>query len=437
MMKYIPIKMRLDPSESMNNMGTLRVDVLDAADLPAADRNGYSDPYCKFELNGKDIYKTKTQKKTLHPAWNEYFETPVPSRTAARFKVRVMDWDFGDKADFLGDADINLEQLEPMQAKEITLALNGDPKKEGGVGTAGAIRLRLLFKASYVTRSRQGSSTFSGTIGPAGKVLGAPVKGVGKVGTTVGGGVIKGASFIGRGFKRGDKEGRPGTREGAEVNGTAGSGQQNGDLPLPSIEAPHDDSVHADGIDGSAPASAPGTPGGTHNRASSIGSRSFLGASSASKGDPSAGTAEITVLSVAGYPPDTKLQVLVRQANGGGGGGKAGKEAVKTKAVKAPAGEAAYEGEAGRVACAPDAQFQILVRDHPGVFGHGDDLGEALFYIDDSAQGSEKAVKVGAGSVTVRSRFAHAESASLRDSPKSIHRRSFLSKRESRQGTPS
>jgi Ca2+-dependent lipid-binding protein len=45
-LKYIPVEMRLDPSESFNNQGTLRVDVLDAADLPAADRNGYSDPYC-------------------------------------------------------------------------------------------------------------------------------------------------------------------------------------------------------------------------------------------------------------------------------------------------------------------------------------------------------------------------------------------------------
>jgi Ca2+-dependent lipid-binding protein len=84
-LKYIPVKMDLDPSESINNMGKLRVDVLDAADLPAADRNGFSDPYCKFELNGKEVYKTQKQKKTLHPAWNEFFEVDVASRTAADF----------------------------------------------------------------------------------------------------------------------------------------------------------------------------------------------------------------------------------------------------------------------------------------------------------------------------------------------------------------
>ena len=435
-MKYIPIEMQLDPSESMNNSGSLRVDVLDAADLPSADRNGYSDPYCKFTLNEKEAYKTKVQKKTLHPAWNEFFEVQVASRTAAKFKVRVFDWDFGDKADFLGDADINLEHLEPMVPKEVTLALNGDPKKEGSHGGAGAIRLRLLFKASYVTRSRQGSSTFSGTIGPAGKVLGAPVKGVGKVGTTVGGGVVKGASFLRSTFRHKDKDGeRPVTRGSDEVNGTAG--ESNGDLPMPSIETPHTESVPNDGA---ATPATPGTPKSEHQRSASIGSRSFLGVS-ASKGEAPPGTAEFTVLSAAGYPPGTKIQVLVRQA--ATGGKSAGKDVVKTKAIKASSGEVSWEGgESGRLPCAPDAQFQIVVKDHHSVFGGGDELGEALFYVDDSASGSEKSVRVGAGTVMLRSRFEHAETASLRDSPstKAIHRRSFLSKRDkdgSRQGTPS
>jgi hypothetical protein len=180
-LKYIPIKMRLDPSESFNNQGILRVDVLDAADLPAADRNGFSDPYCKFVLNDLDVYKTKTQKKTLHPAWNEYFEVPVRSRTAADFVVNVYDWDFGDKADFLGKSSINLELLEPFTPQEVTLTLDGK---------SGKIRLRMLFKPNYVVRSRQGSSTFSGTFALPGKVIGAPVKGVGKGAAFVGGNVV-------------------------------------------------------------------------------------------------------------------------------------------------------------------------------------------------------------------------------------------------------
>ncbi|MBE7182350.1 MAG: hypothetical protein INR71_14300, partial [Terriglobus roseus] len=192
-LKYLPIKMQLDPSESFNNQGTLRVEVMDAADLPAADRNGYSDPYCKFILNDQMVHETEKQKKTLHPAWNEFFETPVRSRTAAKFRVEVYDWDFGNKADFLGKADINLDILEPMSQKEVVLGLDGK---------SGTIRLKMLFKPDFVQRSRQGSSTMSGTFAKPGKVIGAPVKGVGKGAVFVGGGVVKAGSFIGRGFRR-------------------------------------------------------------------------------------------------------------------------------------------------------------------------------------------------------------------------------------------
>ena len=416
-MKYLPVKMSLDPSESMNNMGTLRVDILDAADLPSADRNGFSDPFCKFKLNDQNVYETKVQKKTLHPAWNEFFEVPIPSRTAAKFTIKVMDWDLTSDADFLGDADINLEHLEPMKAQVVNLTLNG--KK--GSGTAGVVRLRLLFKAAYVTRSRQGSSTFSGTIGPAGKVLGAPVKGVGKVGGAVGGGVLKGATFIRHGF-RSPKDGRASTSDANGVNGIVDS--PNGDLPIPSIETPKQDAGET------YDAQAPSTPQ-SHYRSSSFGSKSFTGAG----GKAESGSAEFSVLSASGFPSDTKIQVIVRQVVG-----KTHKDVLKTKPVKSASGEASWENKSTRYPCSADAQFQIAVRDHRSLFGGGDELGEALFFVDDSTTGSEKMVKVGSGNVVLRSSFTMADRASIKDSPRAGSRRSFLSKREkdlSRQSTPS
>jgi Ca2+-dependent lipid-binding protein len=99
-LKYIPVLMKLDPSESISNMGTLRVEILDAANLLAMDRNGKSDPFCIFELEGKEVFKSKVQKKTLHPSWNEHFETKIVSRTAANFVVEVHDWDMASKVTF-------------------------------------------------------------------------------------------------------------------------------------------------------------------------------------------------------------------------------------------------------------------------------------------------------------------------------------------------
>lgn len=383
-LKYLPIKMQLDPSESFNNQGTLRVDVLDAADLPAADRNGFSDPYCKFILNDKEVYKTKTQKKTLHPAWNEYFEVPVRSRTAANFEVKVFDWDFGDKADFLGKTDINLNILEPFEKQEVTLGLDGK---------SGAIRLRMLFKPDYVMRARQGSSTFSGTFAVPGKVIGAPVKGVGKGAVFVGGNVVRGASFLGRGFRR-RKSKSAGSPDEIEEETAANGSAEGEEAAIPSIEEPAETRASTN-----------------HNRHKSWGAQSF-----ASKfGDGAAGgdhgTANFTITSASGFPPGTNLRVHVRLESGG----KGPKEVHKTKHIKAPSGSVTYSDETFKVPCTADASFRLIVKDH-STFGSDDELGEAQFFVEDQGSGGEKTVKVGPGEVVVRSSFSPSDAASGRDS---------------------
>ncbi|KAL9099720.1 MAG: hypothetical protein Q9163_004819 [Psora crenata] len=395
--KYIPIRMNLDPSESINNMGSLRVDVLDAADLPAADRNGYSDPYCKFKLNGKEIYKTKTQKKTLHPSWNEFFECPIQSRTAADFKVSVMDWDFGDKADLLGEATINLELLEPFRPKETVLTLDGK---------SGVLRLKMLFKPDYVVRSRQGSSTFSGTFETPGKIVGAPVKGVGMVGGAVGGGVVKGASFLRHGFKS-KKDSR------SESNGLADLPEKESLTNGDSISRPRGATPI---IESPAPTPQP-TP---HMRASSFGAASMHSRTDGPQGKTENGTAQFLLQSASGFSDASKLQVYVKQVTT-----KGTREIHKTKGVKIADGTAVFNQEMFKVNCTPDTQFHIQVKDDKLIGNR--DLGEALFFIADSAIGQEKTVKVGEGNVTLTTTFIQAEG-SLLDSPKS--RKSFLSKRD-------
>lgn len=396
-LKYIPIKMTLDPSESINNMGTLRVDVLDAGDLPAADRNGYSDPYCKFNLNGKDVHKTKVQKKTLHPAWNEFFECAIKSRTAADFKVSVYDWDFGDKADLLGTANINLELLEPFKAQDNVLTLDGK---------SGVLRLKLLFKPDYVVRSRQGSSTFSGTFDTPGKIVGAPVKGVGKVGGAVGGGVLKGASFVRRGFK-GKKD------SSSESNGFV-------DPPEEAVVNGGDETGAQDSTQ------APSTPR-HHNRHSSFGAASIASRDGATPSKSEAGTAQFLIQSVSGFPGAAKIQVHVKHVQH-----KGTKEVYKTKGVKSSDGAATFAQEMFKVKCSPSDQFQLSVKDDKFL---GDrELGEAPFFVADAvASGQERTVKVGDGEVVLTTTFIPASEGSLLDSPKS--RRSFLSKKGDRHAS--
>lgn len=404
--RYIPVTMKLDPTESINNMGTLRVDVLDAAELPAADRNGYSDPYCKFRLDDKEVFKTKVQKKTLHPAWNEFFEVPVKSRIGANFHCDVYDWDFGDKADYLGGVPVDLHILDPFQSKEVSLTLDGK---------SGAIRLKLLFKPTYVMRSRQGSSTFSGTFATPGKIVGAPVKGVG----FVGGNVIKGASFLGRGIM-------------SKIRGDDSSDEE---------EKEQKETPSAILVDGETPPNA--TPKSELNHSRSRSGASHYGDRLSIIGKAESGTAHISVLSATGFPPSANVRVFVRAVSA-----KGHKDVLKSKAIKSSSGSVQFESETCRVHnTTADAQYMIKVVDH-STFGSDDVLGEAPFFVDDqgSVAGQEKKVAVGSGAVAIKSSFSGPSDNNLRpgtgysnqpdnasevpDSPDSKKpRRSFLSKR--------
>lgn len=41
---------------------------------------GTSDPYVKFKLEGKQLYKSKVVYKSLNPRWNESFSYPLRDR---------------------------------------------------------------------------------------------------------------------------------------------------------------------------------------------------------------------------------------------------------------------------------------------------------------------------------------------------------------------
>ncbi|RDA89729.1 hypothetical protein CP533_6852 [Ophiocordyceps camponoti-saundersi (nom. inval.)] len=410
--KYIPVKMDLDPSESINNMGKLRVDILDGVDLPSADRNGKSDPYCRFELNGSDVYKTKIIKKTLSPVWNECFEVNVPSRTAADFVVNVYDYDFADKPDFLGAAVINLASLEPFKPLEAQYPLDGK---------SGSVRIRMLFRPDYVTRTMHGSSTFSGTIGP-GRIVtgvaGAPIKGGVAVAGAVGHGVGRGASRLKRGIF-GKKDGGD-DANGSMAEGLDGMGDVGGMLRRRSTnQQPAEDNQ---------PASRNNSF--SHGRTKSI-AASSMHSLSPGAGNGSAGKATLTVVKASGYPSSTDLYVVVSQM--------APKEKVigKTKHFKSSSSEWAFD-ETFNVRCNSDAQFKIEVK-VDRFLGSDEELGEHVYFVDETGAATPKDLHVGGGVVTIKSNFQPSDAQA--ESPRSHNlRRSFLGKRgegrSSREATP-
>ncbi|KAK7398386.1 Tricalbin-2 [Neonectria punicea] len=423
-LKYIPVRMQLDPSESMNNMGTLRVDVLDAADLPAADRNGKSDPYCKFELNGQEIHKTKVQKKTLHPVWNEFFEVSVPSRTGAKFKVTVYDYDFADKPDLLGEADINLSTLDPFRPSETKYILDGK---------SGSVRIRLLFRPDYVTRARQGTSTFGGTFSSApGRIVtgvaGAPLKGGAAVAGVVGHGVGKGASFVRRGLFRKKDSNDIAEEDIPEVVEPPAPAANGGLRRTPAIVT-EDMDEHPMGRPSTSNGTGQGNGNGFgHTRSKSIGQSSVH---SVLPGGAPGGTAHFTVVGATGFPPASDLYIIITQIS------PKEKAVGKTKHYKSGTGQWGFD-ESFKFHCSPDAQFKIEAKGEH-LFGSDDDLGEHVYFVDETGAGVAKDLPVGSGTVTIKSNFQSSEPTLAPESPKAHLRRSFLSKREgrnSRETTP-
>lgn len=403
--------MQLDPSESINNMGKLRLDILDGAELPSADRNGKSDPYCKFELNGQEVFKSKVVKKTLSPAWNEFFEVNVPSRTGAKLRCNVYDYDFADKPDLLGGTDIPLADLEPFKAHEATYKLDGK---------SGQVRMRMLFRPDYVTRTRQGTSNFAGTFGAPTRIVtgvaGAPIKGGVAVAGAVGHGVGRGASFVRRGIF-GKKE-----REAANggVDPLEGSGNTSGDNSAYASMENSTGDVKRGAAGANMPIPSIETP--THNRSKSIGAASI---NSATPGAAAGGSATFTVVGAAGYSNSTDLYVAITQIS------PREKTVGKTKHFKSSSSQWNFD-ETFKFNCAPDAQFKVEVKGQH-TFGSDDALGEHAYFVDETGSEAPKELSIGNGTVTIKSSFQQADASSLMDSPRSTSiRRSMLIKRESR-----
>ncbi|KAG6814026.1 hypothetical protein H0H92_003876 [Tricholoma furcatifolium] len=207
--RYVPVPVKLEPRESINttpdfspsDQGILRVELLDAAKLHAADRSGKSDPFAVFTLNGEKVFQSQVKKKTLTPEWNETFAINVTSRVGSHFEVEVFDWDQVGAADTLGSARIELEDIEPFQASERVLDLHSTK-----VGDKGYVRIRMTFQPSIIARARKNTSTFS-TAGRAVTQLGGAVTQIGalpvNVGLTAGKNVLHGVTGITGLFKHG------------------------------------------------------------------------------------------------------------------------------------------------------------------------------------------------------------------------------------------
>nr|XP_053641514.1 multiple C2 and transmembrane domain-containing protein-like isoform X3 [Cherax quadricarinatus] len=86
-------------------------------------RAGTSDPYVKFKVQGKLVYKSKTVYKDLNPSWDESFTVAIEDPFEP-VMVKVFDYDWGLQDDFMGLASIDLTTLELDKPQDVVLALS-------------------------------------------------------------------------------------------------------------------------------------------------------------------------------------------------------------------------------------------------------------------------------------------------------------------------
>ncbi|XP_039400973.1 multiple C2 and transmembrane domain-containing protein 1 isoform X5 [Mauremys reevesii] len=86
---------------------------------------GTSDPYVKFKIGGKEVFRSKTIHKNLNPVWEEKTCILIDHPREPLY-IKVFDYDFGFQDDFIGSAFMDLTSLELNRPTDITLSLK-DP----------------------------------------------------------------------------------------------------------------------------------------------------------------------------------------------------------------------------------------------------------------------------------------------------------------------
>lgn len=329
----------------------------------------------------------------------------------------------------MGKCRIDLTDLDPFIPKTVVLKLTG---KRGEEGKFGEIRLRILFRADYVVRSRQGSSTFHGTFATPGKIVtgvaGAPLK----VGGFAAGGITKGASFLKKntfGRVKKDANGsseeeifledpviKPAANGGVGLTGASEAVVQGDGKITPPTTADNDNGRTSRRTQLSPPGTAV-SGGSPHSRSRSVSSTlSAPGAATAGSADP--GIATVRIVSATGFPQTANVQLRFKTAD-------KTKDLHKSKSVKSASGELHWDEEF-KFQCTADQQFKLFAKDNHLIRGD-EELGEGLFVVDDTGSGGDTVVSVGQGKVTLRTSFKSADMVS-NASPKNNRRGLLKSK---------
>uniref|UniRef100_A0A8B9RS46 Multiple C2 and transmembrane domain-containing protein 2 n=1 Tax=Accipiter nisus TaxID=211598 RepID=A0A8B9RS46_9AVES len=128
----------------------LTIHLKEGRNLVIRDRCGTSDPYVKFKLNGKTLYKSKVVYKNLNPVWDETVVLPVQTLDQ-KLWIKVYDRDL-TSSDFMGSAFVALAELELNRTTEQVLKLEDPNSLEDDMGVI-VLNLSLAVKQGEFKRN--------------------------------------------------------------------------------------------------------------------------------------------------------------------------------------------------------------------------------------------------------------------------------------------
>ncbi|XP_028273895.1 multiple C2 and transmembrane domain-containing protein 1 isoform X1 [Parambassis ranga] len=124
------------PERAVHSSGMykLEVELKRGHSLAVRDRGGTSDPYVKFKMAGKEVFRSKIIHKNLNPVWDERTTLVLDSLSEPLY-VKVFDYDFGRQDDFMGSAYLHLDSLEQQRTIPVTLVLKDPQYPDEDLGT--------------------------------------------------------------------------------------------------------------------------------------------------------------------------------------------------------------------------------------------------------------------------------------------------------------
>ncbi|XP_063679480.1 multiple C2 and transmembrane domain-containing protein 1-like isoform X4 [Bolinopsis microptera] len=135
------------PFQEKHLTGILSITLVEASNLRPMNKDGSSDPYCKFKL-GHQKHKSKVLRRTLDPVWKERFEIRVYSDSSSILEISVYDYEeFGFSDNFIGSIEVDIVEFEESKTYKKELEL----EKNGG-------RLVCIFNLSRIDESSADSS---------------------------------------------------------------------------------------------------------------------------------------------------------------------------------------------------------------------------------------------------------------------------------------